>query len=72
MALADRLSEQGRCEEALEALDTMAGIMDPQWEAEDPQAAVALTLKRAHLFRKLGKEVWAWSTTVEVVHTVAQ
>ena len=59
MALADLLNSQGQRQEALQALEAVKGLVDPQWELEQPQAAVALTMQRAHLFRKLGKEVYA-------------
>ena len=57
VALADLLSQQGRQAAALQALQAMQGVMEPHWGTEDQEDMVALTMQRAHLFRKLGREV---------------
>lgn len=57
MALAELLSNRGQTDEALASLRAVNAVLEPPSEDRDHQAALALTLQRAHLFRKLGREV---------------
>lgn len=57
LALAELLAGQSSPAEALQVLEGMRDLGDPAWEAAHPQAATAITMQRAHLLRRLGREV---------------